>query len=145
MVALFPFPSPVPALPLAAVRCLVPRSAWWWGARPSPRSPSGWVCVVGFRCPLAAHLFAVVVGVSLVAGFCAVRRAGSWWWVSVPLLVASPMSLPSAGPCCLLFLAPAPRLRRGGGGRRRPASAQPVPTPDHHPKRSGVCHAFSRS
>jgi hypothetical protein len=77
--------------------------------RPSSRSFSGWVLVAFFPSFVAADSFATRA-VSLVPAspfpggvpFCAVRRCGSWWCVSVPVSVLLPVSVAS---CCPVFFA----------------------------------------
>lgn len=76
--------------------------------RPSSRSFSGWVLVAFFPSFVAADSFAARA-VSLVPGFpfvgsvpfCAVRRCGSWWCVSVP--VSASLSRSSASCCPVSF------------------------------------------
>lgn len=75
-------PSPAAVASLASAvsglrRCFVRRSV---------RSFSGWVAVCVFRSPAVAGGFAAALSSGLGLPFCAVRRVGFGWGVSVPVL-----------------------------------------------------------
>ncbi len=79
-------------------------SGWRFVAvRASARSFSAWVCVLwfdsGFRAGVAARLAARLFGIP----FCAVRRCGRWWCVSVPCFVGAFVCPVGAVPCVESF------------------------------------------
>lgn len=85
-------PSPAAVASLASavggfVRCSLRRSV---------RSFSGWVAVCVFRSPSVAGGFAAAVASGFGLPFCAVRRLGFGWGVSVPVLCRW-LRLPAAG------------------------------------------------
>lgn len=84
--------------PGAVARRAASFGAAWACVRPSARSFSGWVAACLFSCPVAARRFAVYSAGRLSVPFCAVRLAGAWFSVSVPVFVSS---VPAAPACCL--------------------------------------------
>ncbi len=86
--------------PAAVARRAASFGAAWVCVRPSSRSFSGWVAACLFSCPVAARRFAAYSAGRLSVPFCAVRLAGAWFAVSVPVFVSS---VPSAPAGCLSF------------------------------------------
>ena len=89
--------------------------------RPSVRSFSRWVCVVLFSSGSAAGSFASACAARFGFSFCAVRRRGSWFAVSVPCSVSSFSCSGVSVPCLWSSFAPAPAPAAA-------AAAAPVPS-----------------
>lgn len=95
----------------APVPSVVARLACGAGAsfgcvRPSVRSFSGWCFVAFFSSGAAAGSFAVLAARRFGFPFCAVRRAGAWFAVSVPCSVGSVPSCAGALPCLFVSFVP---------------------------------------
>ena len=88
--------------------------------RPSVRSFSRWVCVVLFSSGSVAGSFAAAASARFGFSFCAVRRRGSWFAVSVPCSVSSFSCSGVSVPCLWSSFAPAPAA---------PAAPAPAPAP----------------
>lgn len=97
--------------PGAVARRAASFGAAWVCVRPSSRSFSGWVAACLFSCPVAARRFAVYAAGRLSVPFCAVRLAGAWFSVSVPVFASSvPASPAGCLPVSWFSLSPAPVL-----------------------------------
>ena len=119
--------SPSPRVAVPSVSAVVRRAALWGASfacvRPSARSFSGWVCVVSFSSSVVAGRFARFAASRLAVPFCVVRRAGSFWSVSVPCGVSVvPLSPAGSVPCWVVALP-------GGGG----SAPSPSPGPAGFP------------
>ena len=122
--SVFPSPSAVsaPAPAWVAARA-AGAGASWFLVRPSARSFASWVGVCLFSSASAAGSFARWVSGACGFPFCVVRRAGSWFAVSVPVFV-SVVPLVAAGslPCQWFSLG-------GGGSSSSSSSSSPSSSP----------------
>lgn len=110
--------APVPG---AVARFAAVSGASFLCVRPSVRSFSRWVCVVLFSSGSVAGSFASASAARFGFPFCAVRRCGSWFAVSVPCSVSSFSCSGVSVPCLWSsFAAPAAPV---------PAAAAPAPAP----------------
>ena len=116
-------PAPVPG---AVARFAAAAGASFLCVRPSVRSFSRWVAVVLFSSGSAAGSFAAAASVRFGFSFCAVRRRGSWFAVSVPCFVSSFVSAAGSLPCLWSSF---------GGGGSVSASVPPVPAAAPAPRR----------
>jgi hypothetical protein len=107
--------APVPGV---VARFAAVSGASFFCVRPSVRSFSRWVCVVLFSSGSAAGSFASACAARFGFPFCAVRRRGSWFAVSVPCSVSSFSCSGVSVPCLWSSF--------GGGGGSSPA---PAPAP----------------
>ena len=90
--------------------------------RPSVRSFSRWVAVVLFSSGSAAGSFAAAASARFGFSFCAVRRRGSWFAVSVPCSVSWFAAAAGSLPCLWSSFG------CGGGGSAVSAPVSPVPS-----------------
>ena len=88
--------------------------------RPSVRSFSRWVAVVLFSSGSAAGSFAAAASARFGFSFCAVRRRGSWFAVSVPCFVSWFAAAGGSLPCQWSSFG-------GGGSGGSPAPSRPSP------------------
>ena len=109
--------APVPG---AVARFAASAGASFLCVRPSVRSFSRWVAVVLFSSGSAAGSFAAAASARFGFSFCAVRRCGSWFAVSVPCSVSWFVSAAGSLPCLWSSF--------GGGGSAVPAPVSPVPS-----------------
>ena len=110
--------APVPGL---VARFACSSGASFLCVRPSVRSFSRWVAVVLFPSSAAAGSFAAAASARFGFPFCAVRRCGSWFAVSVPCFVSRFCAVAGSLPCLWSSF--------GGGG----GSSVPVPSSSPSP------------
>ncbi len=110
--------APVPGV---VARFAASAGASFLCVRPSVRSFSRWVAVVLFSSGSAAGSFAAAASARFGFSFCAVRRRGSWFAVSVPCSVSWFVSAGGSLPCLWSSFG-------GGGGSAASAPVSPVPS-----------------
>ena len=108
--------APVPGV---VARLAASAGASFLCVRPSVRSFSRWVAVVLFSSSAAAGSFAAAASARFGFSFCAVRRRGSWFAVSVPCSVSWFVAAAGSLPCLWSSF--------GGGGSAVSAPVSPVP------------------
>ena len=109
--------APVPGV---VARFAASAGASFLCVRPSLRSFSRWVAVVLFSSGSAAGSFAAAVSARFGFSFCAVRRRGSWFAVSVPCSVSWFVAAAGSLPCLWSSFG------GGGGGSAVSAPVSPV-------------------
>ena len=126
--------APVPGV----VARLAAAGASFLCVRPSFRSFSRWVAVVLFSSGSAAGSFAAAASARFGFSFCAVRRRGSWFAVSVPCFVSWFVSAAGSLPCLWSSFG-------GGGSASAPAPAPAPRRPSPFAGVSSVGFSGSRS
>ena len=112
--------APVPGV---VARFAASAGASFLCVRPSLRSFSRWVAVVLFSSGSAAGSFAAAASARFGFSFCAVRRRGSWFAVSVPCCVSWFAAPGGSLPCLWSSFGGG-----GGGGSAVSAPVSPVPS-----------------